>query len=811
MNNKNKFNWLGLLLILILPVAGLSQSPKAFNYQGLALAANGKPLINEMIEIEISIVQDSSQGTEVFREKHSTMTSAKGIFSIQIGHGQAIFRNIGNIGWNNGTYWIKTFADLDFDQQLEEIGASQLVSVPYALHAATVDNVDDADADPLNELQIIQKNGSTVELFPNGGSFQDDVIDPDADPQNELQNLSTVRNGSVVELNISDGTGVTFSVGDGDDNPLNEIQQLDLTNQELSISDGNSVDLSFLASPWQKRGPTEIFFDKGLVRIEDPALDNAVTVSPMRVTTNLGDWRSRLEATTLIFEPNLQSDSIGASFDQKGASIFKGGVSPAQNFVTWDKDSLKFHYGSKGRYTADDLSFKSKGLFLGDITSLLNSNQLKLTQGGFKAELDAFGACFVGETTDACFNNSGWTIFQGPPNLAKNPRWIMDADSLTGLNPNTFTTHLMKSNPTSLSGEFSLFNGSTGNELFYAGDLGFNDQSAFMALSHDNKYKIVHSTLSGIGQTIYFGPNGNENIRLEEGFHNDNHGHITLHDENGDETGVWGVDAKGRGFFNLAKNQGDYQLSLNTDFISLTDQSNTASWYVKKDDSSPDASQMFFNGANSNSNVYIGTNSSKNNDNIGEITVYDDPGTPRAKLDGEGELKLYGPNGQLNFEATKDLFNNNEGRADIFDQNGTAQAGMFIDFQGFGHLYADVKNFRSDHPNDPTKEIWYASLEGPEAGAYCRGTSQLINGECFVAYPEHFHALVATEDVTVILTPLEWDTYGLAAIKKTATGIFVKELKGGSGNFSFDWEIKGKRRGWEDYQVIQDKKVYPDK
>ena len=46
------------------------------------------------------------------------------------------------------------------------MGTSQLLSVPYALHAENVtnDNVNDADADPTNELQAISISNDTIYL-----------------------------------------------------------------------------------------------------------------------------------------------------------------------------------------------------------------------------------------------------------------------------------------------------------------------------------------------------------------------------------------------------------------------------------------------------------------------------------------------------------------------------------------------------------------------------------------------------------------------------------------------------------------------
>jgi hypothetical protein len=45
----------------------------------------------------------------------------------------------------------------------------------------------------------------------------------------------------------------------------------------------------------------------------------------------------------------------------------------------------------------------------------------------------------------------------------------------------------------------------------------------------------------------------------------------------------------------------------------------------------------------------------------------------------------------------------------------------------------------------------------------------------------------------------------VGVVEKNPKGIRVKELKGGKGNFAFDWEVKGVRKGYEDFKVIQDK------
>lgn len=119
------------------------------------------------------------------------------------------------------------------------------------------------------------------------------------------------------------------------------------------------------------------------------------------------------------------------------------------------------------------------------------------------------------------------------------------------------------------------------------------------------------------------------------------------------------------------------------------------------------------------------------------------------------------------------------------------------------NIFAKVKNFKIPHPEDPSKSIVYACIEGPEAAAYERGTAKLINGEAFIPYSDHFGLVINVRTLTVHVTPLFDDTFGLAVVEKTEKGFKVKELKGGKGNFSFDWEAKAVRKGYENYQAVR--------
>ena len=47
----------------------------------------------------------------------------------------------------------------------------------------------------------------------------------------------------------------------------------------------------------------------------------------------------------------------------------------------------------------------------------------------------------------------------------------------------------------------------------------------------------------------------------------------------------------------------------------------------------------------------------------------------------------------------------------------------------------------------------------------------------------------------------------LAVVEKTATGFTVREMFQGQGNYQFDWEVKGVRKGFENYQAVRSKQA----
>jgi len=168
-----------------------------------------------------------------------------------------------------------------------------------------------------------------------------------------------------------------------------------------------------------------------------------------------------------------------------------------------------------------------------------------------------------------------------------------------------------------------------------------------------------------------------------------------------------------------------------------------------------------------------------------------------------GVVNTSGAGGQTTFTVSTLVNNIDNGYAAVA-KNSTFKSGMYVDANGKGVIFGDIKNFRMPHPTQPGKEIWYASVEGPEAAAYMRGTGDLVNGEAIVTFSDDYQIVANPTTMTVILTPLDAASKGMAVVEKTATGFKVKELMQGAGSYAFDWEVKCVRKGYESYRVIRD-------
>lgn len=126
-----------LVATILLSLGAFAQAPQKMSYQAVIRDAKQNIVINDPVATKISILQGTATGTEVYVETHSSATNSNGLVSLEIGMGNVISGDFSTIDWANGPYFVKTETDIKGGSKYTITGTSQMLSVPFALYAAS--------------------------------------------------------------------------------------------------------------------------------------------------------------------------------------------------------------------------------------------------------------------------------------------------------------------------------------------------------------------------------------------------------------------------------------------------------------------------------------------------------------------------------------------------------------------------------------------------------------------------------------------------------------------------------------------------
>jgi len=117
-------------LFLFLTFMILAQAPQTFNYQAVLRDDSGQPMASAEATIEVEILAGEAVTADmevVFTETHQVTTNEHGLVNLHVGS----VNSTDDIYWGASPFFIRISVDGT------EMGTSQLLSVPYALHAQT--------------------------------------------------------------------------------------------------------------------------------------------------------------------------------------------------------------------------------------------------------------------------------------------------------------------------------------------------------------------------------------------------------------------------------------------------------------------------------------------------------------------------------------------------------------------------------------------------------------------------------------------------------------------------------------------------
>jgi hypothetical protein len=259
-----------------------AQPPSKLSFQAVIRDSSGDLVPNQSVGLRMSILQGGISGSSVYTETHNAYSNSSGLISIEIGGGTIITGDFSSIDWSNGPYYLQREVDPTGGTNYTISGTSQLLTVPYALHAKTAETV----------------TGGITETDPIYSASEAAKID--ADDITNLSNLSGTNTGDqdvsslATKIALSDSTGqVRSEIPDvsgfltSETDPIYsaseaaKIDATDITNlSNLSGTNTGDQDVSSLATK------TALSDSTGQVRSEIPDVSGFLTSEQDGDTTN---------------------------------------------------------------------------------------------------------------------------------------------------------------------------------------------------------------------------------------------------------------------------------------------------------------------------------------------------------------------------------------------------------------------------------------------------------------------------------------------------------------------------------------------
>jgi hypothetical protein len=202
-----------ILTAVLLTATLWAQSPEKMSYQAVVRDGSNVLVTSTAVGMRIQILQGSEFGAAVYVETQTPTSNANGLVSLEIGAGTVVSGDFTTIDWSNGPYFIKTETDPTGGTNYSIAGTSQLLSVPYALHAKTAETVTGGitETDPIFGASVA--SGITGTDTTNWNNKLDSETDPvftawDKDYA-DLINTPVAADGS--ETKVIAGTNVSVT------------------------------------------------------------------------------------------------------------------------------------------------------------------------------------------------------------------------------------------------------------------------------------------------------------------------------------------------------------------------------------------------------------------------------------------------------------------------------------------------------------------------------------------------------------------------------------------------------------------------
>ncbi len=208
--------------------AAQAQSPNGITYQAIARNSGGNLLQNTTVALRFSIHSGTASGAIVYQETQSATTNNLGLFLVNIGQGTPVTGAFNSIDWGGAAKFTEVEIDPAGGTSYTSIGTTQMLSVPYALHATKADTAANVKITPgaaSGNLLQSDANGNASWATPSSLSIGGWNVDANGDMfntntgdiyLNHNLNASNISATAVTAENLTINKGLRYTFVDVD-------------------------------------------------------------------------------------------------------------------------------------------------------------------------------------------------------------------------------------------------------------------------------------------------------------------------------------------------------------------------------------------------------------------------------------------------------------------------------------------------------------------------------------------------------------------------------------------------------------------
>jgi hypothetical protein len=146
------------LFLLSMQFARAQQVADGIFYQAVVRDNTGLPLTNQQVSVKLSIYSGAVTGILQWEEITTTHTDQSGLIKLIIGKGNATgagaAASFAAINWASNSFYLKLAIDKSGGTSYVDIGAAQLLAVPYSFYALQTDLITDFYLDELADVNV---------------------------------------------------------------------------------------------------------------------------------------------------------------------------------------------------------------------------------------------------------------------------------------------------------------------------------------------------------------------------------------------------------------------------------------------------------------------------------------------------------------------------------------------------------------------------------------------------------------------------------------------------------------------------------